>query len=288
VEEECARHANRVWNECHHKTTVEIAFELLRQLEDICQLGYAKRPSISVTTGINDAIALKTANVSISLRGAFLILATDTAPIVLMDESLEQLPYLLQIAKEFKSHIDTTFIITIVPNMRGYAGAFAPKLELLKPCRLQPILLASSTGSHNAPARQTRHEQAATTAKNIDGVINNEKQTNQISTSFTSGRFYGLGLLLPAIDRLRKGGVAAGGRFRRSPFLVVLAVVTTLEKSRRSYGLCPEIAIPPNRAVNPSILNLSPSIKKAKIPVYLGSPQWGAALRTNLITKTRK
>jgi Cu2+-exporting ATPase len=98
--------------------------------------GHDKGRSVCfVGDGINDAIALKRANVSISLRGATTA-ATDTAQIVLMDESLEQLPYLLEIANEFKSHIDTTFIITIVPNMRGYAGAFAPKLELLNQRRL--------------------------------------------------------------------------------------------------------------------------------------------------------
>lgn len=94
------------------------------------QLQQDGRSVCFVGDGINDAIALKKANVSISLRGATTA-ATDTAQIVLMDESLEQLPYLLQIANEFKHHIDNTFVITIVPNILGIAGAFFRNLRLL-------------------------------------------------------------------------------------------------------------------------------------------------------------
>ena len=33
TEEQCTRNANRVWNDCHHETSVEIQVEFLRQLE---------------------------------------------------------------------------------------------------------------------------------------------------------------------------------------------------------------------------------------------------------------
>lgn len=53
-----------------------------------------------VGDGINDAIALKKAHTSISLRGASTA-ATDTAQIVLTDESLEQLAHVFEMAQRF-------------------------------------------------------------------------------------------------------------------------------------------------------------------------------------------
>lgn len=50
--------------------------------------------------GINDAIAMRQADVSVSLRGATTV-ATDTAQIVLMDGSLDQLLHLFELSREF-------------------------------------------------------------------------------------------------------------------------------------------------------------------------------------------
>ena len=73
--------------------------------------------------GINDAIALKKADVSVSLRGATTI-ATDTAQIVLMDESLTQLPRLFDLADEFETNMATSFKISTIPSAICVAGAF--------------------------------------------------------------------------------------------------------------------------------------------------------------------
>ena len=54
--------------------------------------------------GINDAIAMRQADVSISLRGATTV-ATDTAQIILMKGNLEQLRYLFQLAWEFERNL---------------------------------------------------------------------------------------------------------------------------------------------------------------------------------------
>lgn len=54
--------------------------------------------------GINDAIAMRQADVSISLRGATTV-ATDTAQIVLMEGNLEQLTQLFGIATEFERNL---------------------------------------------------------------------------------------------------------------------------------------------------------------------------------------
>jgi Cu2+-exporting ATPase len=88
---------------------------IVRQLQEegrlVCFIG----------DGINDAIALKQAHVSISLRGATTI-AMDTAQIVLMDGSLSQLPSIFELAQEFNHNLNTSFMMTLLPKAIGIAG----------------------------------------------------------------------------------------------------------------------------------------------------------------------
>jgi Cu2+-exporting ATPase len=74
--------------------------------------------------GINDAIALRTAQVSISLRGAT-SLATDTAQIIMMDQSLRQLSTLLRLSDEFEANMQMNLTTSIVPGLIIIGGAFA-------------------------------------------------------------------------------------------------------------------------------------------------------------------
>jgi Cu2+-exporting ATPase len=88
---------------------------LVKQLQDegriVCFVG----------DGINDAIALKKAQVSVSLRGATTV-ATDTAQIVLMDQSLTHLPTLFDIADEFADNLQRGFVSAIVPGVINIGG----------------------------------------------------------------------------------------------------------------------------------------------------------------------
>jgi len=73
--------------------------------------------------GVNDAIALKKANVSISLRGATSI-ATDTAHVVFMEPGLGKLCELLDIARDLERNVQTSWVLILVPNILCIVGAF--------------------------------------------------------------------------------------------------------------------------------------------------------------------
>jgi heavy metal translocating P-type ATPase len=77
-----------------------------------------------VGDGINDSIALKQANVSISLRGATSI-ATDTAQIVFMEQGLGKLCELRDIARAMDRNVRNSWIMIVVPNVVCVAGVFA-------------------------------------------------------------------------------------------------------------------------------------------------------------------
>jgi heavy metal translocating P-type ATPase len=76
-----------------------------------------------VGDGINDAIALKKANVSISLRGATSI-ATDTAHVVFMERSLGKLCELRDIARDLDRNVRNSWLMILGPNIACIAGVF--------------------------------------------------------------------------------------------------------------------------------------------------------------------
>lgn len=85
------------------------------------QLQAEDRKVCFVGDGINDSIALKTADVSVSLRGATTI-ATDMAQIVFMDGTLAQLPTLFDLADEFAANMRFNFLAAILPSVVGIMG----------------------------------------------------------------------------------------------------------------------------------------------------------------------
>jgi heavy metal translocating P-type ATPase len=99
------------------ETLPEKKADLIEQLQQeghfICYIG----------DGINDSIALKKSQVSISLRGASTI-ATDTAQIVLMDNGLNHLELVFELADDFNANMNITFAIMLIPAIVGVSGVF--------------------------------------------------------------------------------------------------------------------------------------------------------------------
>jgi len=89
----------------------------------VAQLQREGRKVCFVGDGINDAIALKKANVSISLRGATSI-ATDTAHVVFMEQGLGKLCELRDIARDLERNVRNSWIMILVPNITCVAGVF--------------------------------------------------------------------------------------------------------------------------------------------------------------------
>jgi heavy metal translocating P-type ATPase len=89
----------------------------------VMQLQNEGRKVCFVGDGINDSIALKQANVSISLRGASSI-ATDTAHIVFLEEGLSKLCDLRDIAHDLDRNVRRSWQLILAPNIACIAGVF--------------------------------------------------------------------------------------------------------------------------------------------------------------------
>jgi Cu2+-exporting ATPase len=104
---------NHYFSETLPKDKADIVVQLQKSGKKVCFIG----------DGINDSIALKKANVSISLNGASTI-ATDNAQIILMDESLSQLDYLLNLADSMDANMRRNLTASIVPGIVIIGGVF--------------------------------------------------------------------------------------------------------------------------------------------------------------------
>ena len=101
-----------------------IAEMLPGQKADIVAGLQEKRKKVCfIGDGINDALALKQADVSVSLRGATSA-AVDTAQIILMDGNMSNLIDLFDASKEFAAAQKRNLLITTVPAVICIGGVF--------------------------------------------------------------------------------------------------------------------------------------------------------------------
>lgn len=83
-----------------------------------------------VGDGINDAIAMKKANVCISLSGASL-LAQDAAEIIFMDGNLAHMGYLFNVSKKLNTNLKNILSLTVAPGVVNVLGAFLLNFNVL-------------------------------------------------------------------------------------------------------------------------------------------------------------
>ncbi|MCB0079425.1 MAG: HAD-IC family P-type ATPase, partial [Caldilineaceae bacterium] len=140
--------------------------ELLPQekAEWVQQLQAEGRVVCFVGDGINDAIALKHAHTSISLRGASTA-ATDTAQIVLTDESLIQLDEVFTLAQRFHNNMRNNYITTFGPGLLCLGGIYFFNLKILSSMIWYNASLVAGLGNALWPAlNRTDHPPSAHTA----------------------------------------------------------------------------------------------------------------------------
>ncbi len=89
----------------------------------VAKLQAERRKVCFVGDGINDSIALKKADVSISLRGASTI-ATDTAHIVFLEGGLSKLCDLRDMARDLDRNVNRSWSMIVAPNVTNVIGVF--------------------------------------------------------------------------------------------------------------------------------------------------------------------
>jgi Cu2+-exporting ATPase len=110
-----------------------------------------------VGDGINDAIALKQADLSVSLRGASTI-ATDTAQIILMDASLDQFAELFNLADAYNGNMRANYLISMVPGMAVIGGVFMLHFGVISSIMLYNLGLVIGVANAMSPLLRLRQE----------------------------------------------------------------------------------------------------------------------------------
>jgi heavy metal translocating P-type ATPase len=112
-----------------------------------------------VGDGINDSIALKKANVSISLRGASSI-ATDTAHIVFLEEGLAKLCELRDIARELDRNVKRSWSMILAPNIACIAGVFTMGFGIMASVVTNNVAALAALGNGVLPLRKVAQLEA--------------------------------------------------------------------------------------------------------------------------------
>ena len=112
-----------------------------------------------VGDGINDSIALKKANVSISLRGASSI-ATDTAHIVFLEEGLAKLCELRDIARELDQNVKRSWGMILAPNIACIVGVFTMGFGIMASVVTNNVAALAALGNGVLPLRKVAQLEA--------------------------------------------------------------------------------------------------------------------------------
>lgn len=137
-----------------------------------------------VGDGINDTIALKQAEISVSLRGASTI-ATDTAQVVLMNESLDQIVDLIEIAKQLDRTYKNTALVSAIPTVGIIGGVFLLNFTISTAIFAYLAGMGLSFTSAMLPLakewRRTQNEDRETDASEILVEYTHTEDTNDVT-----------------------------------------------------------------------------------------------------------
>lgn len=126
----------------------KIVEQLQKEGKSVCFVG----------DGINDAIAMKKANVSISLRGATSV-ATDVAEVVLMDGSLSHLQTLFDISRSLDANMHNSLHIVLATSAINLSGAFLLHFNILIAAMICAAGMTVGLTNTMQPLMQIRHEE---------------------------------------------------------------------------------------------------------------------------------
>jgi len=140
------------------ETLPEHKADLIEQLQtqgkSVCFIG----------DGVNDAIALKTAQISVSLQGASNI-AMDTAQVVLLDENLMQLLQLFNLADSLNNNVRKSLILDIVPNAICISGALFFHLSIYGALGIYSVGLLGNLANGISPLFSQKNKQPMDTTQ---------------------------------------------------------------------------------------------------------------------------
>jgi heavy metal translocating P-type ATPase len=111
-----------------------------------------------VGDGINDAIAMKKANVSISIQGATSI-ATDVAEVILMDGTLSHLADIFEISKNLDTNLQNSLKLSIAPGIIKIGGLLLFNFSILTAIIIDAILTFVGVGNSMHPLIGIVHEE---------------------------------------------------------------------------------------------------------------------------------
>ncbi len=112
-----------------------------------------------VGDGINDSIALKKADVSISIRGASSI-ATDTAHIVFLEGGLSKLCDLRDIARDLDRNVNRSWSMIVAPNVTNVIGVFTMGFGIMTSVFTNNVSALFALGNGLLPLRKIARAEA--------------------------------------------------------------------------------------------------------------------------------
>lgn len=107
--------------------------------------------------GINDSIALKQADISISLTGASAI-AKDTAQILLMSGNLVNLEQLFELGKDFDANLNISLMTAVVPGTLVVGGVFILHAGIVSAIVVNNFGLVAGVGNSMRPLLKHQNE----------------------------------------------------------------------------------------------------------------------------------